>query len=155
MIAILLSVLQGLAVAAIAFAGLVIAYQQKRLADIKLRNDLFDRRFNIFEAARHLIDTACQLEVPYLADIDTFDSKISDAAFFFHNEILKYLYEVRRHVRRLFDLHQETLDDGEKKDIGATMRDRKATLEWLVGESDRIVEEFKPSMGLELPSRWY
>src|SRR6266567_2988225 len=47
-----LGLLQALATPAIAFAGLAIAYEQKRLADIRLRNDLFDRRFKIYEAAR-------------------------------------------------------------------------------------------------------
>ena len=44
--------LQALSTPAIAVAGVTIAYQQKRLANIRLRNDLFDRRFKIYEAAR-------------------------------------------------------------------------------------------------------
>jgi hypothetical protein len=44
-----------LAGAVIAGVGVYIARQQKRLADIKLQNDLYDRRYKVYETARKFL----------------------------------------------------------------------------------------------------
>lgn len=49
------SVVSSLLVPVIAVLGAVIAYRQWRVAQNKLKLDLFDRRFAIFDAARKLI----------------------------------------------------------------------------------------------------
>jgi len=39
----------------ISIPSVCIAWQQKRIADIKLRHELYDRRFNVYAAAKALL----------------------------------------------------------------------------------------------------
>jgi hypothetical protein len=146
---IVISVLQGLAVPTIAAAGVLIAWQQKRLADIRLQNDLFDRRFKIFEAARTLIRRTChQPNIPF-EDFQRFALDTADADFFFDRDILMYLEELHHRVGRLPGLF--IVIDGKQSgaDINAAITEKTETLIWLSGEITGIVARFKPSMELK------
>ena len=142
-----LSVLQGLATPAIAGAGLMIAWQQKRLADIRLQNDLFDRRYKIFEAARTLIRNACKSIDVTIEDLRAFSLDTADAAFFFDQDVLDYLADLYRRAGRLPSLRLIIEGHG-GEDINAAISERYATANWLVAETTGIVARFKPSMGL-------
>jgi hypothetical protein len=43
-----------------------IAAQQARLADVRLQHDLFDRRFEIYEAARNLLLDVSDITTPHM-----------------------------------------------------------------------------------------
>ena len=47
--------LQALAVIAIPLVGAWLAWQQVQIARVKLQHDLFERRYNVFAAARRLL----------------------------------------------------------------------------------------------------
>ena len=94
----ILSILQALATPTLAGAGIAIAWQQKRLADIRLRNDLFDRRFKIYEAARTYLQCAVQDQRFDPEHMFAFIRGTADAPFFCSHEIADYIEEIRQKV---------------------------------------------------------
>src|SRR5712672_474289 len=75
----------------IAAVGQFLGFQQKRLADIRLQNDLYDRRFKIYEAAKTLLvhfqlDGNVQLE-----DYFAFVRATSESVFLLSPDVVAYL----------------------------------------------------------------
>src|SRR4051812_29661402 len=73
-----------------------IAWQQWQLAHSKLRLDLFDRRYKVFDATRiflAVIGRDSRFEESHLFE---FDAGTSDAEFLFGSDIVNYLAEIRK-----------------------------------------------------------
>ena len=149
-----LGVLQWLATPIIAIAGIWIALQQQRLADIKLRNDVFDRRYKIFEATQELIAYGIFGGQPNHNVIRAFERDTAVAPFFFDDKIVSYLVELRLSIEKLDRLFFKLGEDGAisaelAKQQGDDVRKR------LRRESEGLVARFRPSMGLRPSSRWW
>ena len=149
-----LDVLHWLTTPIIALAGVIIARQQQRLADIKLRNDVFDRRFKVFEAAKRLIAYGILESSPNDNEIRAFNSETAVAPFFFDDRILAYFLKLRLSVERL---HRLYFNFGEDGTISHELAEQQSdeTRKWLRHESHEIVARFSPSMGLRPSNRWW
>ena len=102
MLAPIATLIVGLAVA-------FIAWQQWQLARNKLRLDLFDRRYKVYDATRKFLSVI-------LGKADFLDSQLfefyagtSDAEFLFESDVVDYLAELRK---RAIDMrtHQHVFD---------------------------------------------
>src|SRR5271165_243705 len=90
-------------------AATVIAGQQKRLADSRFRNELFERSMRVFAAVARFIDTSWANAPVSLEKIREFDKAVLEAPFLtFHQIVLPYIREFRDIVLRLNQLHQTT-----------------------------------------------
>jgi hypothetical protein len=94
-------ILQALAVPTIAVAGAWIAVQQMLIARTKLRHDLYDRRFAVYEAARKLLVEIIQQGHPSREQVREYVIKTADATFLLNDEIAKYLEKIRARASRL------------------------------------------------------
>src|SRR5262245_41452405 len=92
--------LQALAVPVIAAVGAWIALQQM-LARVKLRHDLYERRFAVYQAARKFL--AEVLTYAAVADdaLRAYVVGTSDSVFLFNDEISTYLEQIRNTAGRL------------------------------------------------------
>ena len=68
-----------------------IAYQQYSIAHTKLKLDLFDRRYRIYEAARKFLALILQRATFDDKDLFEYYAGISDAKFLFPKEVTDYL----------------------------------------------------------------
>jgi hypothetical protein len=154
----ILTILQGLATPAIAAASVVIAWQQKRLADIRLRNDLFDRRVRTYDAAQKLIRCAIrELPVP-LEDLQEYLFAINSAEFLFPPDVVSYLRKLQSIVGRL-NISQARISQSGGSNTSA-VNEKDKLLQWLVDqigqgtESGEMTGAFKHSISLDPPGRF-
>lgn len=75
----------------VAIIGLLIAYRQWRTAKDKLKHDLFDRRFSVFEATRNLFTSIMMSKDSKGNELAILSYKASEAKWLFNQEISKYL----------------------------------------------------------------
>jgi hypothetical protein len=88
--------LQALAVPAIAGVGAYLARQQVIIARTKLRHDLFDRRFKVFEAARRFLVAVMRSGKMSVPDLNEYTAGMLDAQFLLSQEVHAYLFEIRK-----------------------------------------------------------
>jgi len=111
------TVIVGLSVACIAF-------QQWRVARNKLRMDLFDRRYKIYEATRKFLTEILRSASFDDSHLFEFYAGSSDAEFLFRSDVVDYLSHIRK---RAVDMrtHQkvyEPLPVGEGKGVSSNKR---------------------------------
>jgi len=141
-----LQVLQGLLTPVIAMFAVYIAYQQHKTARERLRLDLYNKRFSVYEALRDLLALIAREARVDLKHIFEFTGKTRDADFLFGAEVTGYIEEVRRRAidfRYLSDkLGADTLPAGPERD---TIVEREHEhLEWFLGQFDIMQSMFRP-----------
>jgi hypothetical protein len=89
--------------------GLLVAYiawQQWKISQAKLRLDLFDRRYKVYDATRTFIGVALRKTNFDDSDLFEFYRATSDAGFLFKADVVNYLKEVSTHANEM-RLHHE------------------------------------------------
>src|SRR5207248_6642929 len=84
-----------------------IAWQQWQIARNKLRLDLFDRRYKVYDATRKFLGTILREATFADAQLFEFSGGTSDAEFLFEPDVVAYLTQIRN---RAIDMraHQHT-----------------------------------------------
>jgi hypothetical protein len=142
-------------IAAIA-AVFVTGYFAKRQADIareKLRHDLFEKRYRVFDAARKLL---CEVAVHRSVsddDLRAFVVSIGDAMFLFNDDLSSYLVEIRDRAQKLRSV-EHVLDKENLLPVGpqraTAVAESSQLFNWLVDQlKEGLVEKFKPFLKLE------
>jgi hypothetical protein len=141
--------LQALAVPTIAFAGAYLALQQVIIVRTKLRHDLFDRRFKVFEAARTFLVAVRRSRKTSVSEFSDYKAGVIDAQFLLSKEVHAYLFEIRRRAAAMQAINAtaEPLPPGAKK---AELVDKAgAEFTWLSEQLDVLPDKFKPFLTLE------
>ncbi|HVB98810.1 MAG TPA: hypothetical protein VNJ12_05685 [Candidatus Dormibacteraeota bacterium] len=146
-------VLQALAVPVIASVGVWIASQQMYIARTKLRHDLYDRRYAVFQATRQFLDEA---SVRIIVSDDTFRSfalGTADAAFLFDDALAAYLTEMRGHAKKAqgISMAMENFPAGDKKAQASAAAGEQFI--WLMQQIDGLADRFRPFLTLDRRSR--
>lgn len=135
--------------AIIAGSGVFIAYQQKRLADIRLQHDLYDRRFAVYEATKAFIIGAVDDDRMTAKLYLTFKRGTSQNVFLFDATLAAYLSEIDRRALELFRIHRR-LDEGrldEEARIGC-IDEAAAITTWFSEQFDPLTTNFAPFLRL-------
>jgi hypothetical protein len=138
---------QAIALIVISCLGSWIAFKQVRIAAAKLNLDLYDRRFRVFEAARHFVGRFL-IEGGFTPeDITKFSSGVADAIFLFDGEVKNYLDGLREKafVYRKKDRQSKTASDDKIEEI---VDDLAKMEDELTDEFPRLIEVFKPYLKL-------
>ena len=133
--------LQALATPAIALAGIVVAWAQLRLADIRLTHDLFDRRYAIYAAARDFIQQLCQRLTVTAEERSAFSYASADAIFVLDGELAAYLDKLRTNAARAAELHDKL---GENTASQVEIAERWDLANWFSTQIPTLKENFKP-----------
>jgi hypothetical protein len=141
--------LQALAVPTIAAVGAVLAWQQVKIAQTKLRHDLFDRRFKVFEAARLFLARVMASGKMSVPAFNEYTAGVIDAQFLLSKQVHAYLFEIRRRASVMQALNDtlEPLPPGAKKT--KLVEDAGEHFTWLVAQLDVLPDKFKPFLALE------
>jgi hypothetical protein len=142
-------VLQALAVPTIAVAGAYLAWQQVTIARTKLRHDLFDRRFKVFDVTRTFLARVMGSGKMSVPDFNEYTVGVIDAQFLLSKEVHAYLFEIRRRASVMQALNDtlEPLPPGAKKT--KLVEDAGEHFTWLVAQLDVLPDKFKPFLALE------
>jgi hypothetical protein len=134
----------------IAVAAAFIAWQQWRTNRNKLKLDLFDRRFAIYDAARTFIGQL--LAGTHASDAQTFDflSRTRDAEFILDKDIADYLFkQIYQRALTLTTLRSEMegLPMGEER-TNNVQRQREIR-EWFLQQHEALAQAFSKYLALE------
>lgn len=126
-----------------------IAKEQADIAREKLRLDLFEKRFRVFDAARKLL---CEVAVHRRASDDNLRAFVigtAEAVFLFDDDLSGYLVEIRNRAQKLQSLSdhlqdQKLLPVGDQRSKAVKKSDQH--FNWLVEQLEGLGDKFKPFM---------
>lgn len=125
-----------------------IAWQQWQVARAKLRLDLFDRRYKVYDATRKFL--AGIMSEPTFSDsqLFTFYAGTSDAEFLFDSEVVDYLAQIRKRALDM-RLHQKLyapMGVGEEQRSSHIEKEQEQLL-WLTEQITAMTKTFAPYLG--------
>jgi hypothetical protein len=142
-----MTLLFSIATLFLSVAVVVIAWQQWRVAKNKLRLDLFDRRYKVYDATRKFL--AVILREAKLTDPQLFEfyAGTSDAEFFFGAEVVDYLEQIRKRALHMQTAAQifEPLPVGEER--SSHVQKHHDDLVWLTEQITVMSKVFAPYLG--------
>ena len=80
-------------------AIVIIAWLQLRVARNKLRLDLFDRRYKVYEATRAFLRDSVQTSAQLQHFLSVFNDETSNAEFLFRTDVVNYLAQIRNEAQ--------------------------------------------------------
>lgn len=136
--------LQGLLTPMIALVAVYIAYQQYRANKQKLKLDLFDRRFKVFDETRNVLGLMYTSGVKD-ESLHRFIIETTEAEFLFGPEIMDYCEEIYRRVQKLLSVTSEMNVSWQ---MPAEQRARlaeaeRSEIEWASGQTRLVAGKFK------------
>jgi hypothetical protein len=143
----MLSSLLPIATLFLSVAVVVIAALQWRVADNKLRLDLFDRRYKVYDSARKFLAVILRDAAFTLPQLAEFNLGTSDAEFLFGPDVVNYLQQIRERAvhmqtaQRIF----EPLPVGEER--SRHVQKHHDDLVWLTDQITAISTTFAPYLG--------
>lgn len=141
--------LQGLLTPVIAGIAVYIAYQQYKTNRDKLRLDLYNKRYKVFDSLKTLLGhIAQQLNVKH-EQVYEFKIATKEAAFLFEEDILTYLDNVSKKALDLWADHEklENLPVGEER--SAKVDETSELFSWLMKQSEVAVDKFNKYLKFE------
>jgi len=127
-----------------AILALWIAYQQFQTNRAKLRLDLYERRFRVFDGVSEFLATIYRDADVKIEDLRKFSVSTGEAAFLFGPDISSYLDELRKKAVSLralnAKLHESGLPIGSERSQPAAENAR--VLEWLIAQFNESREWF-------------
>jgi len=130
-------------------AVVVIAWQQWFVARNKLRLDLFDRRYKVYEATQKFVDSTNNDPAHVDSYLNDFNAGTSNAEFLFDADVLNYIKLVRmravdmRTARVLYETEQDS--EERTRNIQKYEADRK----WLIEQATAMTKTFAPYLGFQ------
>ena len=121
--------------------------EQQRIESERLRLDLFDRRYKVYDTARTFLIRVFEAEGPDIKLFE-FNAGTSDAEFLFHRDVVAWLAEVRKRAVHLGItktlLSRPPSDDAELLKLANAQND---DLSWLIKQSMAMTDVFMPYLG--------
>ena len=146
------SVLQALLVPVIAAVGAWIALQQMHLARVRLRHDLFDRRFAILQSTHKML-LCVMAEAKISGDVfASFAAGVGAAKFVFDETLFIYLREVQERAAKLRSIQIVLPAVGDDQERAKAAQAEGIELACLIKQLDGLGDKFKPFLQLE--QRW-
>jgi chemotaxis regulatin CheY-phosphate phosphatase CheZ len=131
----------------LSIAVVVIAWQQWRVAKNKLRLDLFDRRYKVYDATRKFLAEIQQDATFTDSQLNEFKACTSDTEFLFGRDVVDYLAQIRKRALDM-RLHQKLF---EPLPVGAERSHHVQAyhdeLLWLTNQLTAMTQIFAPYLG--------
>lgn len=145
----LFSMLRGLLTPVIAGIAVYIAYQQYKTNRDKVRLDLYNKRFKVFDSLKTLLGHIGQQGNVKLEQVYEFMTATKEAVFLFEEDISTYLDTISQ---KAFDLRSENMKL-EKLPVGeersAKVDETSELCSWLVKQSEVAVDKFNKYLKFE------
>ena len=94
-----MSVFLSVATVFLSVAVVVIAALQWRVADNKLRLDLFERRYKVYNATREFVRVSVQDFAHIDQHLIVFEDQTASAEFLFDADVVNYLQQIRKRAQ--------------------------------------------------------
>jgi hypothetical protein len=127
-----------------------IARQQAELADIRLKHDVFDRRFEVYEATRNFLRPIVINDTITNDEIAQYLKGTEKAVFLFDQEMVDHLHELYERANRLrtimYQLGDHALSDEKRAEL---LPQHDELVDWFRGQYQIVVQRLKPFMALD------
>jgi hypothetical protein len=124
-----------------------IAYQQWKLARQKLKLDLFEKRYKVYDATRKFLSVI--LRDANFTDKDLFEyyASTSDSVFLFEEDLVLYLRLLSKRAlnMRLYQVKFLPLPVGEERN--SLVQKNHDELVWLMDQFNELAPRFSPYLG--------
>lgn len=131
----------------VGLAAAFIGFQQWRLAQRKLKYDLFDRRYKVYDATRKFLVSVLREAEAKDEFVREFIIGTSDAEFLYPKDLVEYLDSLREHAF-LMRKHQRARDNLPVSDVRNKYIDLEHDeLNWLESELTTLRQKFHPFLG--------
>ena len=131
----------------LSIAVAIIATLQWRVADTKLRLDLFDRRYKVYDATRKFLSVIFRDATFTDPQLFEFYAGTSDAEFLFRSDVVEYLAEIREraiHMRTAQQLFEPLpVGDERSRHVETAHKD----LLWFNDQITAMTKVFSPYLG--------
>ena len=131
----------------LSIAVVAVAWQQWRVAEDKLRLDLFDRRYKVYDATRKFLAVILREATFTDSQLFEFYGGTSDAEFLFGVDVVEYLAQIRNRavdMRTHQDLYEHLpVGDERSRHVNAKHGD----LSWLNDQITAMTKIFTPYLG--------
>jgi len=129
-------------------AIVTIALLQWRVAENKLRLDLFDRRYKVYNATRKFLAVILREAKLTNSELFEFDLETSDAEFLFGADVVEHLAKIRKQALHLLTtrklLERPNASDEETSRYAHAQEN---DLSWLGDQITAITKTFAPYLG--------
>jgi hypothetical protein len=141
------AILSPVATLVVGIAIAFFAYQQWSIARHKLRLDLFEKRYKVYEAAARFLSLIMSLANFNDEDLRAFDIGTMDAVFLYPKHIKEYLHEIRCRAidMRTYQRQFERLPVGEERNKLVDQNHNEAR--WLNEQLVKLPTVFAPFLG--------
>lgn len=125
-----------------------IAWQQKHVAAQKLKLDLFDRRYRVFDTARKLLAAIMRNNKAENTDVMEFNLGVADAPFLFGQDVVHFLEDLRGRAYDISCLQAQMgpLPVGCERTRMVEMERKQ--IEWFSGRLRELAKTFAPYLGI-------
>lgn len=141
---------QALVVPVLTVAGIAIAWGQFSLARMRIKLDLYDRRYKLFDSARRLIAEIVREGRSRNQDVLLFLRETGDAVFLLDRNVVNYFEELKNKSFRLTFL-TTIMANNQHPQRDAAIDEETELLRWFSEQFDVLVEKFKAIVAVEVP----
>lgn len=139
----------AIAVPIIALIGAWIAFRQSQIARNKLKLDLYDRRFKVYEAVQQTLGVITTQGKLGLGDEVMYLTGIQSAKWLFGPEVATYLDKELWHKIVDFGLHSTMSEGPPSEERNEHVRARAETMKWLIAQHKELDRLCAPYLKLE------
>jgi uncharacterized membrane protein len=140
---------QAIALIALPMVGAWIAWEQMQIARAKLKNDLYDRRFKVYDATMELLSHALTHGRVSDEALHKFALQTAESTFLFEEEVILFLKEIRTNASNVWvfggTLQQGGLSAADRANYAKMVGNALGTLN---AKIDQIQSVFRPYLGL-------
>lgn len=146
----------------VAIIAAYIAYKQHRIEKERLKLDLFEKRYAVFNASREFIievNTYCLFypdDPNYkksLHVIRNFSNKTQDTSFLFDSEMVEYVDLLRRKGSELIKLNALIDRDKTAPERGKKIEEDNDIVKWFLSEGNNVYKKFEKYMRIYYPDQ--
>lgn len=125
-------------------SAIFFAYQQWKINTSKLKLDLFEKRYAVYDGVRKFLSVILSEATFTDKDLFQYYADTSDAEFLFGSEVVTFIDKVKRKSLRMRTLQKkyDRLPTGEKR--SELVEKEHVELEWLMGQLSQLRKVFSP-----------
>jgi len=138
----ILEILKALPTIIIGCIAAYIAYRQCKTDHLRLKFELYDKRWRVYEEVRKILFVFRDENVKR-EDLIKFRTSVSEADFLFGPEIPKYIYEVYQHGVELYKWKNQYHEKPAGYDHNKVVAEMEKELTWLNEQFEPAKEKFK------------
>jgi hypothetical protein len=129
-----------------------IANWQTSVARAQLRQNVYDRRFKIYEATKTLLVIYQNNDILSTEEYLDYRRSTTDAVFLLDDNVVRYLEHIGERVRRFLLLQEQIKENVSGEDAYHRRVNEHAEIgTWFLQQFDILFAKFKPSMRLDEP----